>query len=120
MNRRRLFPRAAIALAVGVLPMLAPSPASADSRIFRNDPAHYLISDCEGDVWINTYWTDRSDVYSATYYDEYGSNWTRGTRSHYLHDSWTVDKLMLSGVRYGTFVRIRAEHYVTAYQGPNC
>jgi hypothetical protein len=108
--------------ASAVVALACAGPASATTVAMCNDPAHYSIGYCSGpDVNMTYYLTDDHSLSGATYYDQYSSDaqyWSNSWKTYYANSDNRAHNMLNNFVR--GYVRVRADHYVTTNQGPNC
>ncbi|TFV65117.1 UNVERIFIED_ORG: hypothetical protein E4P37_11385 [Bacillus sp. AZ43] len=110
-----------VALAVGAgVALTAPSPAMAADVVMRNDTGAHGY--CSGNVSMGYFYTIRSDITTATYYDEYQKStgaWINAGYSYTLSDPQSGNFTMVTNL-IGAPVRVRANHYVYTLQGSSC
>jgi hypothetical protein len=119
MFKRVLLLAGAVAIAL-VSVVINPGVASAASVQMRNNPTYAVATYCQGNVVMTYFITDRTDISSATYYDQYyAGGWVNASASYTLLDSDTHDYTMITNLTQRQ-VRVRANHYVTTTQGTGC
>ena len=113
------------ALAAGVILALSgTTTASAAEALMGNDPQYPEWGDCSGNVIMNYFYTVRTDVVWASYYDEYFSSsqgrWIAASSGKRLHDSWAAGQTMITNLRANTGVSVMADQLVSTRQGNTC